>query len=306
MKHEVAHDGFFYPEGLAWSPDSQTLILTEAASGLVYRVPSSGEPEVMADIGGGANNVVLAADGGCVVAQNGGIDMGPFMQQRYPEMEPLPPVKLVDSGLVYVSPDGEARVLASKEFAAPNDIVVAPDGSLIVTDPGNLFVEKTRNACVRRVSPSGEITEIATGFNYCNGLAQGDDELILSDNGYVDWAENDVFAAVYRLLPDGSRETIIEYDDREVDGVAIAASGRIYVARQDAARVEVLEDGEVVEVLEAPSTMITNICFGGSEHESLFASDARNGALLVWEGLPDRGRPDHQWDPASQLAAGEK
>ncbi len=297
MGPAVAHAGFAYPEGLAWSPDSESLLLSEAASGLVHRIRDGiGAPELLADLGGGANNVATAGDGGCLVAQNGGIDMAPFMARRYPEMERLPPVRPVDPGIVHLSPSGEATYLAREGLAAPNDIAIAADGSILVTDPGNLFRERRRRPCLRRVSAAGEVEEVASGFDYCNGLAPGESELLVSDNGYVDWGGRDRSAAVYRLLPDGRREVVVSYEDREVDGLAVAASGRIYVARQDRARVEVLEGGELVKVLDAPGTMITNVCFGGPGRRWLFAADARNGTLLIWDEVGDRGCPDHEWD----------
>jgi hypothetical protein len=256
----------------------------------VYRIwPQERRRETFAELGrGGANNLTLAADGGVVVCQNGGIDAGPSMARRFPEMDPLPgPMETTRPALVYIPPGREPTVLLDEGINAPNDITVAADGTLVFTDPGNPFRDPRPAPRLMRWSASGGLSQIADGFDYCNGIFADGQSLLITDHG-----------GVLRVAPDGSREWVIEYDDGNVDGLTVDSEGRIYVARQALGRVDVIDDGAVVERLELPApAMVTNACFGGPDGSWLFVTDARNGAVWVFDDLPAHGAPVSAWEP---------
>ena len=73
---ELVVGGIAFPEGLGWSAAEQTLLCSGVQEASVHRIfPSEGRKELVAAFGaGGANNLVLASDGGCLVPQNGGVD----------------------------------------------------------------------------------------------------------------------------------------------------------------------------------------------------------------------------------------
>jgi gluconolactonase len=98
---------------------------------------------------------------------------------------------------------------------------------------------------------------------------------------------------------------VIHYDDGNVDGVSMDVEGRIYVARQARACVDVVQDGDVVELLELPApALITNVCFGGPERSWAFVTDALGGSVWVFHDLPAQGAPVAGWDPPRPGAQG--
>jgi gluconolactonase len=288
LESERLTDGIVFPEGLAWSADTGTLLAASVQTATVYRIwPQERRRETFGALDrGGANNLTLAADGGVVVCQNGGIDAGPSMARRFPEMGPLPGLETTRPGLVYISPEGESTVLLGEGINAPNDITVAADGALVFTDPGNPFLHPQPRPRLMRWSATAGLSQIADGFDYCNGIFADGESLLITDHG-----------GVLRIAVDGSREWVVEYDDGNVDGLTVDSEGRIYVARQAHGRVDVIDDGAVVERLELPApAMVTNVCFGGPDGSWLFVADARQGAILVFPDLPARGAPVSLWE----------
>ena len=281
-------DGIAFPEGLAWSAQTGTLLCCSVQTGTVFRIwPESRRMETVAGLEeGGANNLTLAADGGVVVCQNGGVDAGPPIAARYPEMAPLPPaLPTTAPGLIHVSVEGELSDVLRSGVNAPNDITVDGGGNLVFTDPGNPFLEPRATPRLMRYSSVDGLSVIADGFDYCNGVFADGDSLLVTDHG-----------GVLRLAADGSREWVIRYGDGNVDGLTVDSDGRIYVARQANGGVDVVQDGAVVEILELPApAMTTNVCFGGPDGTWLFVSDARQGAVSVLTDMPAPGASVRPW-----------
>ena len=132
----VICSGPVFGEGPVWCPPGTgstegTLVVTSSAEGNLSRVwPEEGRREVIADTGGGANGAALAADGGLLVTQNGGIDFSIFEM-----FADLPAPNYVQSGLQRVAPDGTVGYLTPDTLQMPNDLCVAPDGTVYFTDP---------------------------------------------------------------------------------------------------------------------------------------------------------------------------
>jgi gluconolactonase len=295
LKADQLVDGIAFPEGLAWDHESETLVGCSVQTATVYRIwPQERRKETVAELGrGGANNLTLATDGGIVVCQNGGVDAGPPMAARYPEMEPLPAALQPGTpGLVYISPEGEASYILDEGVNAPNDVTVAAGGDLVFTDPGNPFHTPRVEPRLMRYSASDGLSMIADGFAYCNGIFADGESLLVTDHG-----------GLLRFAPDGSREWVIEYDDGNIDGLTVDTEGRIYVTRQARGGVDVVEDGKVVEFLEIPGSMITNACFGGPSRTALFVADARNGSVWAFVDLPAPGAPVAQWAPPQPVVS---
>lgn len=97
---------------------------------------------------------------------------------------------------------------------------------------------------------------------------------------------------------DGSREWIIEHlGTGGGDGFCLDADGRFYVASTVEHGIRVVDpDGTVVEFLSIPGDgLTTNCCFGGDDLRTLFATDARPGRVVAWEGLPTPGLALTPW-----------
>jgi gluconolactonase len=286
MRAEVVADGIPFAEGPVWCTD-QTLVVTSVAAGALYRVwPEEGRAERFAETGGGANGAALAADGSILVTQNGGYDFAATGLFDDP-----PPFREAKPGLQLARADGAVTYLADSGFHAPNDLVVAPDGTVYFTDPGRYPPADPPIGRVMALEPDGTVRSLVDNFWYCNGIA-------------IDRAGNLVVVerqGLQRLLPDGTREWVIEKLGRGAgDGFCLDAGGRYYVASTIEHGVRVVDsDGTIVEFLALDGDgLTTNCCFGGPDGRTLFATDAIPGQVVAWEHMPTPGLPLHAWPGA--------
>ena len=286
-RYSILAEGVGFPEGLAWSPDEECVFVTGAADGCFYRVrPGDPRLDLVAAIGGGLNNCVLAAGGGCVVAQNGGLSGRGIMADRYPQMRPPPEPTSATPGLILIGAAGEAEVVLGAGVNAPNDLAVGFDGALYFTDPGDRFLPDPPSPRLMRYDAAG-LSVFAEGFGYCNGIAFDRDSILVTDR-----------VGLLRLLADGSREWVVEDAmDKTPDGIAVDEDGRIYVAGGHDGCVFVVEDGEIVDSLVTPGgpSRITNCCFGGPDMTSLFVADPVSWAVGEWRDMPCPGRRLPAW-----------
>jgi gluconolactonase len=292
---EVVATGIHFGEGPVWCPATDTspasLVCTAVAAGTVERVDlETGAVTRVADLGGGANAALLASDGGFVVTQNGGIDFTSTGLYEDP-----PPYRPATPGIQRVAADGRVVYLASASsddgpFAAPNDLVVASDGTLWFTDPPHHPPPEEPIGRVHAMASDGTTRVVARAFHYCNGIALEPDgtPVVIEAQGLV------------RLAADGSREWVtrsVSPNGSAGDGLCLDEDGRFYVAATADHGIRVLDpDGSEVDFLEVGGRGITtNCCFGGDDGRTLFATDGVPGQVLAWEGMASRGLPLHPW-----------
>jgi gluconolactonase len=295
MLAEVVVGGLRFGEGPVWCPpDSSvgvgTLVVTSVCDGKLYRVfPEEQRFEELVDTGGGPNAAALGTGGTIVVTQNGGVDfakMGVFADAPYRPVTP---------GLQVVDPAGKepdakpsVSYLADVGFQAPNDLVVAPDGTVYFTDPPPYPPPEQPLGRVWAYETDGNVQVIAGQFAYCNGIALDRDRTLVVVEG----------RGLQRLLPDGEKEWIVEtLGPGGGDGFCLDADGNFYVATTVDHGVRVLSsDGKEIDFLAiAGKGVTTNCCFGGADNRTLFATDAVPGRVVAWEGLPTPGLPLTPW-----------
>jgi gluconolactonase len=279
-------EGIPFAEGPVWCDDG-TLVVTSVAEGALYRIwPGEQRKAKIADTGGGANGAWPADDGGFLVTQNGGIDfpgLFPDFARRF--SEPLPAVRPVEPGLQRVAPDGTVTYVV-RGMQAPNDLVVAAEGTVYFTDPPRMTTPAPGR--VRALRPGGTVELVADGFDYCNGIA-------LEPDGGLVVVEA---AGLMRIHPDGRKEWILEQvgDSRSVDGFCVDEDGRFWMAAGGYNGVRVVENGKVVEFLAAPGEgLTTNCCFGGPDGRSMFMTNGVPGNVWMWEDVGARGLALHKW-----------
>ena len=286
MKAEVVVDGVRFGEGPVWRPDQCDLVVTSVCDGLLWRVDvDRATKEVLADTDGGANGAALCDDGGLLVTNNGGIDFSTMPAGTVP---PGLPTRHATPGLQRVTPVGSVAYLAGTGLHAPNDLCVAPDGTVFFTDPGHYPPPEPSAGRVLAYRADGTVEVIADGFFYCNGIAldRGGALVVVEKRGLM------------RLEPDGGRTWIIRHlGPGGGDGFCLDADGRFYVASTVEHGVRVVDpDGTVVDFLEIDGHgTTTNCCFGGADNRTLFATDAVPGTVVAWEGLPTPGLSMAAW-----------
>jgi gluconolactonase len=278
-----------FGEGPVWCPDG-TLVITQVAPGCLRRIDvRRGHSTVIARTAGGANGAALAADGGFVVTQNGGTDFRPFAEILGLPPDRLPPYEPIEPGLQRVLPSGEVVYLARGPFAGPNDLAIAPDGTIYFTDPGHHPPVAPDQGRLFAHSRDGTLRLVARGFAYDNGIA-------LAPSGRLLVVEANGLAWVGL---DGAREWFVERlpGGSPGDGMCFDEAGRVYVADPLHHYVRVLEpDGREADALDVGAdAIVTNCCFGGTDRRTLFTTELRPGRVVAFESLPTPGLELTAW-----------
>jgi gluconolactonase len=283
-------------EGPVWCPgptasgqgsSGGSLVVTDVALGALHRVDvDAGTTVKIADTLGGANGSTPCADGGFLVTQNGGLDFESLAMFDSP-----PPVTRVRSGIQRVSPEGAVTYLTPDAMQAPNDLVIADDGTLYFTDPPAYPLPSDAVGRVMALSRDGVLRVVADGLFYPNGIGiEADGTVVIVENGQQQGRSD--FGLV-RLRDDGAHERFIA---RTGDGFCFDVDGRIYLAGGLHGVTVIDPDGTVVEELRLPGEGVTtNCCFGGPDGRTLYATEAVPGGVWAWPGMPTPGRPVVVW-----------
>jgi gluconolactonase len=166
--------------------------------------------------------------------------------------------------------DGKATVIV--EGIRGNDLVVRHDGGLYVTEP---FPDGSAPSKVWYISPRGEKRVVDSGLRFANGVTLSPDQTLL----YVaDSRTHWVYS--YQLRADGSLAHKQRYyhlhvpdtaDDSGADGMRVDRDGRLYVATR--LGIQVCDQvGRVNCIIPTPNGRIANLCFGGENFDTLFAT----------------------------------
>ncbi|MET7142431.1 SMP-30/gluconolactonase/LRE family protein [Xanthomonas sp. PPL139] len=190
-------------------------------------------------------------------------------------------------GRMYVADYGQHRILRialrSKRIEVyatlpgafqPNDIAMAPDGTLYASDPdwkhdgGQLWrIDRDRSAHL-----------IETGMGTTNGIEVSPDGKRLYVNESVQrriW--------VYDRAADGSvsnKRLFASFADAGLDGMRCDVDGNLYVARYDAGKVIVLApDGTLLHEVATKGRKPTNLAFGGADGRDVDVTLQDRGAI---------------------------
>jgi sugar lactone lactonase YvrE/enterochelin esterase-like enzyme len=168
--------------------------------------------------------------------------------------------------------DAEGRGTVVAEGFRGNDLVVRHDGGIYVTNPGWKENEPSK---VWYINPQGEKKVVDTGLKFSNGLTLSPDQTLL----YVaDSRSHWVYS--YQILPDGSLAYKQRYfhlhapdtaDDSGADGLRVDRAGRLYVATRMGVQI-CDQAGRVHCILPTPNGKVSNLCFGGENFDTLFAT----------------------------------
>jgi sugar lactone lactonase YvrE/predicted alpha/beta superfamily hydrolase len=169
--------------------------------------------------------------------------------------------------------DGAGAPAVVGEGFAGNDLTVASNGNVYVTNPppGNSN-DPSRLWLIR---PNGERKELDSGLRFSNGLTLSPDQTLL----YVaDMRSHWVYS--YQVQPDGTLANKQRYywlhvpdthDDSGADGMRVDRDGRLYVATRMGVQI-CDQAGRVNAILPTPNGRVSNLCFGGANGDTLFAT----------------------------------
>jgi gluconolactonase len=257
----IVASGLRFPEGPTWL-GTGAVVVAEMQGEAVARVDADGTV-TRVDLGGGPNGTAVDADGAIHVANNGGLSAAGRGFWHAP--------RSFDGCVQRIGPDGtvttEAADLPGPAPHRPNDICVAPDGALIVTDSADW--EQLPDVPIGRVLAlaDGDVRVLAELPAMPNGVAfaPGGDVLYV-----VQSLTRKILAFDYRDGAVGEARTVCKLPSGMPDGLCVAADGRLIVCGSIGHAIFVYDpDGTLQETIEAPpGSQPTNCCLG-------------NGALYV-------------------------
>lgn len=214
-------------------------------------------------------------------------------------------------GRLYVVTNGEEKILAYDASGKAsviadgfngNDIVVASNGNIYVTNPppGNSN-EPSKVWLIKQNGPNYEKQVVDTGLRYANGVTLSPDQTLL----YVDdYRSHWVYS--YQIQPDGTLAYKQRYywlhvpdvpDESQADGMRVDRDGRLYVASR--LGVQVCDQaGRVNAIIPTPNGRISNLSFGGENFDTLYATC---GDRVYKRKLKVKGA--NAWDKPNKPAA---
>jgi gluconolactonase len=262
---ELIKEGFNGTEGPLVLPDG-SLIFTETPANRITRIAPDGSTSTFLDNSNGSNGLGFGASGDLYAVQ--------VLKPRV--------------GIVY--PAERARTLADgyegKPFGRPNDLVVDRKGGVYFTDSGApprpagspAPAEPPRDVAkpaVYYITPAGQLQRLAADIERPNGIQLSPDEKVL----YVANTAGE-YVLAYDIRADGSvgpRRNFAKLEgwrqtetgsSSGADGLAVDASGRLYVA--STAGIQVFSSkGEALGIIALPKAP-QNLAFAGQGKKTLY------------------------------------
>ena len=192
--------------------------------------------------------------------------------------------------------DGKATTVA--EGIRGNDIVVANNGNIYVTEPNVPAVDTSQ---IWLIKPTGEKKVVDTGLRYANGITLSPDQTLL----YVaDYRSHWVYS--YQLQADGTPQYKQQYywlhvadsvDSSQADGIRVDRDGRLYVTTKMGIQV-CDQAGRVNAIIPTPNGRVANVSFGGENFDVLYATC---GDKVYKRKLKVKGA--NAWDKPNKPAA---
>jgi gluconolactonase len=252
--------GFTFTEGPIWMPDG-SLHFSDMPADKRRRWHADEGVTVLRDPSNKCNGMTLDNDGNVIVCEH------------------------VTSSVVRESPDGGRETLAThwgeKELNAPNDVIVARDGSILFSDPtyGRMPVfglereqELNFQGVYRIPAGGGDLELLVDDFEQPNGLCFSPDESLLyvNDTARAHIRVFDVGPGHQlsngRVLAEGIGDGVIEHG--VVDGMKIDELGNVYVTGPEGVWV-FGSDGEHLGVIKVPEGT-GNVNWGDEDWRSLY------------------------------------
>ena len=179
-----------------------------------------------------------------------------------------------------IAPDKSIKVILKnyqgKYFNGPNDVWVAPNGGMFITDP---FYKRTwwdhtimalSNEEVYYLPPGAtNAVRVTDDLRKPNGITGTPDGKIL----YV----SDIQAGQtwkYDIQPDGSLTNKTFFCALGSDGMTIDAEGNLYLTGHGVTVFD--KSGNRIQHIDVPEKWSANVCIGGQDHKTLFITASKS------------------------------
>jgi sugar lactone lactonase YvrE len=251
-------------EGPACDAAGNIYAVNFARQGTIGRVTPDGRGEVFVDLPAGSvgNGIRFGARGVMFVADYTGHN-----------------ILAVDPGTRTV------RVLAHEPtMNQPNDLAIAPDGTLYASDPN----WRAGTGQIWRIDRRGRATLAAADMGTTNGID-------VSPNGrtlYVN-ESNQRRVWAFAILRDGGlseKRLIATFPDFRCDGMRCDVDGNLYITRPGKGTVVKMSPlGAVLQEVDVLGKKPTNLCFGGPAGRTVYVTEAEHTRLVLFR-VNRRGR----------------
>jgi gluconolactonase len=283
--------GLRFPEGPVAMPDG-SVILVEIARQTLSRVTPGGKIEVIAALGGGPNGAAPGPGGKIYVTNNGGLKFIDRPGKTFPigqsDDYTAGSIQVVDLQTgkfetLYDACDGQ-------RLRGPNDLVFDRAGGFWFTDLGKTRDRDMDRGAVYYARADGSmIREAIFPLERPNGIGLSPDETTLyvvetptarcwafrlSAPGQIESANGP-----YR----GEKGTVVAGlgGYQMFDSLAVDGEGHIAVATLITGAVsDIWPDGSRVDQYALPDMMVTNVCFGGRDLRTAYATLSMGGTLV--------------------------
>ena len=238
---QLVSEGHKFTEGPAVNTKGE-VFFTDIPNSRIHKIGLDGEVSVFAEDTGGANGLKFGPDGKLYACANG------------------------KKQITAYAADGKAAVLA--EEIESNDLCIAQNGNLYVTDPGHKKVWL--------ITKRGEKKVVDEGVAQPNGVCLSPDQSLL----YVaDTRGQFVFS--YQIAPDGTLQYKQRYfylhladgsTQSGADGMACDTAGRLYVTTEMGVQF-CDQPGRVNGIIPKPQNKwLSNVAFGGEKFDELYVT----------------------------------
>lgn len=168
----------------------------------------------------------------------------------------------------------------------PNDLAIAPDGTLYASDPA--WSKKTGQ--IWRIGRDGKITRVASDMGTTNGIEISPDGKTLYVN---ESAQRNVWA--FDIAADGTlsnKRLLKQFEDHMFDGMRCDVDGNLYITRYGKGTVVVLSpQGEVLKEIDVLGKAPSNLCFGGPDGRTVYVTEVEHQRLVKFRA----DRPGLAW-----------
>ena len=244
---ELVGEGYKFTEGPTTNAKGE-VFYNDVPNGKTYRIAADGKP------------VVFLADS----KKGDGQRFGPDGR--------LYAAAAAENQILAWDASGKSTVIA--DGFRGNDLVVAHNGNLYVTDP-NWTGANTNTSKVWLIKPDGKKQVVDTGLKFANGVTLSPDQTLL----YVaDSRSHWIYS--YQIKADGTLEHKQRYfhlhepdtaDDSGADGLRTDREGRLWVATRLGLQV-CDQAGRVHVILPTPNGKCSNLTFGGPNGDVLYVT----------------------------------
>lgn len=168
----------------------------------------------------------------------------------------------------------------------PNDLALAPDGTLYASDPN----WKNGTGQLWRISRDGRTHREAADMGTSNGVEVSPDGRVLYVNESV---QRNIWK--FDIAADGAlknKRLLKKFDDYGFDGMRCDVDGNLYIARHGKGTVVKLSPkGDVLREIDVLGPNPTNICFGGKDGRTAYVTEAKVKRLVQFRV----DRPGLEW-----------